>query len=114
MSLVNRHGLAVEAVSVELMAGFVSILGSHYDKGETIAHHVHRKNPANHAEKILDRGVLGAFGQISNQKLLCRRYGCGLHVYADIRIIIHSHRYVKHYFQVAAGPVDVALDADLD
>ena len=110
MGLVNRHGLAVKAVPVELLAGFVSILRSHHDKGEAVAHHIHRKHPANAPEDILDRGVLGALRQISNQKLFCRCYGCRLHTYADIRIIIHSHRNVKHYFQVAGVAPDMALD----
>ena len=109
MGLINRHGPAVKAVPIELPASLISIRGDHFDKGKTIADHIYRKNSSDDAEQILDGGCLRAVRKVPDQKFLCR---CSwhLHTYADVRIIIHGCHFVKNYFQVAAGPPDMALD----
>src|SRR4030095_12316256 len=102
MGLINRHGPAVKAVPIELPARLVSIRGNHFDKGKTVADHIYRKNSSDHAEQILDGRRLRTVRKVPDQEFLCR---CNwyLHTYADVRIIIHGCRFVKNYFQVAAG-----------
>lgn len=98
MSLVNRHRLAVEAIAVELLTGLVGIGSRHLDKGEPVPNHVDREYPPDHAEEIFYGSILRAVWKVANKEFLCRGYGCHLHTYADIRIIIHRLPRVKEYF----------------
>ena len=74
MGLVDHHGLAVEAISVEPLPGLVCIGRSHLDKGETVADYVDRKDSPDHAEERFHSSRLGAVRKVPDQEFLCR--GC--------------------------------------
>jgi hypothetical protein len=84
MRLVDHHGLTVKAMAVELLAGFVGIVGGHLHEGETIADNGNRQDLSDDLEKFFDGGCFGAVREITNQKFLCRSGCCHLNTYADM------------------------------
>jgi hypothetical protein len=84
MRLVDHHRFAVEAMTVELVAGFVGIFGSHFHKSETVADNSHRENSADYFEEIFDGCGLSAIGKVPDQEFLCGCYSWHLNSYADM------------------------------
>jgi hypothetical protein len=84
MRLVDHHRLTVNAMAVELLAGFVSIVGCHLHEGETIADNGNRQDLSDDLEEFFDSGGFGAVREISNQKFFGRSGCCHLNTYADM------------------------------
>ena len=66
MGFVNRHRPAVQTVAGQLTTRLVGIGSRHFDKCETAAHDVYRKNAADDLEEVLDGSRLRAFRPVAN------------------------------------------------
>jgi hypothetical protein len=84
MRLVDRHRLTVKAMAVELLAGFVRIVGSHLHEGETVADNGNRQDSPDYLEEFFDRRRFGAVREIPDEKFLCRSCCYHLNTYADM------------------------------